>query len=456
MGYYLSILATELIKVNRGAIELTGWGEMARICLRCKLYQKSVFQNGLRVITSSMPHIHSVSITIFIGAGSRYEMVDEAGTSHFIEHLCFKGTERRATAKEVSEAIEGVGGMLNGGTDKELTVFWCKVARPHFSLALDVMVDMLVHSKFDVQDMERERQVIIEELNMSMDSPQYRVNILIDEVLWPDQPLGRDVAGSKETVSTLSRDAILGYHARQYVANNVVVSVAGDIGHEEVLAGLSAAFDDRTQGAPRPWFPAQGSQEAPRLRLEHRDTEQAHLCLALRGLSYLHPDRFNLDLLNVILGEGMSSRLYLEIRERRGLAYDIHSYVDHFLDSGAVTIYAGVDLRRIDTAIEAILEELRRLKDGVPKVELVKAKEMAKGRLLLRMEDTRSVASWMGGQELLTGRILTVDEVVSIIDAIALEDLERVARELFTTENLNLAIVGPIAGEDRLHSLLQL
>ena len=420
------------------------------------MYQKSVLENGLRIITSSMPHTRSVCITILIGAGSRYEGAEEAGTSHFIEHLCFKGTDRRATSKEISEAIEGVGGMLNGGTDKELTVFWCKVARPHFPLALVVMVDMLMHSKFDVQDMERERQVIIEELNTSMDSPHYRVSMLIDEVLWPDQPLGRDVAGSRETVSILSRDALLDYRARQYVANNAVVSVAGDVSHEEVLASVSAAFDDWAQGAPRLWFPAQDSQDVPRLRLEHRDTEQAHLCFALRGLSYLHPDRFNLDLLNVILGEGMSSRLYLEIREKRGLAYDIHSYVEHFLDSGAVTIYAGVDLRRIDIAIEAILEELRRLKDGVPEVELVKAKEMAKGRLMLRMEDTRSVASWMGGQELLTGRIRTVDEIVSIIDAIALDDLERVARELFTIENLNLAIVGPIADEDRLHRLLQL
>jgi len=393
---------------------------------------------------------------IFIGAGSRYERAEEVGSSHFIEHLCFKGTERRATSKEISEAIEGVGGMLNGGTDKELTVYWCKVARPHFLLALDLMVDMLRNSRFDAQDMERERQIIIEELNMSMDSPPQRVNILIDEVIWPNQPLGRDVAGSKETVAALSREVLLEYLSRQYVPNNTVVSVAGDIGDEEVLASLSSVFGDWTTGTPQPPFPAEESQDEPRLHIEHRDTEQAHLCLSLRGLSTFHPDRFNLDLLNVILGEGMSSRLFLEIRERRGLAYDIHSYVDHFLDSGAVTIYAGVDPKRIDATTGAILEELRRLKDGVPALELTKAKELAKGRLLLRMEDTRNVAGWMGGQELLTGRILTVDEVVSIIDAITPEDLERVARDLFITEKLNLAIVGPIAGGDRLGSLLQL
>lgn len=420
------------------------------------MYQKSVLENGLRIITSSMPYTYSVSIMIFVGAGSRYEGAEEVGSSHFIEHLCFKGTEQRATSKEISEAIEGVGGILNGGTDKELTVYWCKVARPHFLLALDLMVDMLRNSRFDAQDMEKERQIIIEELNMSMDSPPQRVNILIDEVIWPDQPLGRDVAGSKETVAALSREMLLEYLSRQYVPNNTVVSVAGDIGDEEVLASLSSVFGDWTTGTPQPPFPAVESQDAPRLHIEHRDTEQAHLCLSVRGLSTLHPDRFNLDMLNVILGEGMSSRLFLEIRERRGLAYDIHSYVDHFLDSGAVTIYAGVDPKRIDATIEAILEELRRLKDGVPALELVKAKELSKGRLLLRMEDTRSVAGWMGGQELLTGRILTVDEIVSIIDAITPEDLERVARDLFITEKLNLAIVGPIAGGDRLGSLLQL
>ena len=420
------------------------------------VYQKSVLENGLRIITSSMPHTRSVCITILIGAGSRYEGVEEAGTSHFIEHLCFKGTDRRATSKEISEAIEGVGGMLNGGTDKELTVYWCKVARSHFLLALDVIVDMLRYSRFEAADMEKERQVIIEELNMSMDSPQQRVNMLIDEVIWPDQPLGRDVAGSKETVTALTRQALLDYLACQYVPNNTVVSIAGDIGHEEVLAAVGSAFDDWAPGRPRTWFSAQDSQEAPRLRLEQRKTEQAHLCLSFRGLSYFDPDRFKLDLLNVILGEGMSSRLFLEIREKQGLAYDIHSYVDHFLDSGAVTVYAGVDPGHIDTAIGAILHELRRLKDGAPEIELTKAKELAKGRLMLRMEDTRSVAIWTAGQELLTGRILTVDEVTSIVDAITALDLERVARELLTTEKLNLALVGPFPSEDRFRSLLQL
>ena len=420
------------------------------------MYQKSVLDNRLRVITGAMPHTRAVCINIFIGAGSRYEREEEAGTSHFIEHLCFKGTQRHATAKEIAEAIEGVGGLLNGGTDKEFTVYWCKVARTHFPLALDLTVDILRNSRFDAQDMERERGVIIEELNESMDSPQHRVSLLIDEVVWPAQPLGRDIAGSKETVSALSREMLLGYLGRQYVPNNTVVSVAGDISHEEVLSRMSEVLDEWAVATLRPPSPAEDRQEEPRLRIERRDTEQAHLCLAVRGLSIAHPDRFNLDILNVILGEGMSSRLYLEIRERRGLAYDIHSYVDHFLDSGAVTIYAGVDPKRVTDTIAVILEELARLKDEVPARELTKAKELTKGRLLLRMEDTRSVAGWMGGQELLTGQIRTVDEVASIIDAITPQDLKRVAAQLLLTKKLNLAIVGPVNGEDRLFRSLRL
>lgn len=420
------------------------------------MYHKTVLDNGLRIITSTMPHTRAVCLGIFIGAGSRYESADEAGTSHFVEHLCFKGTERRATAKEVCEEIEGVGGILNGGTDKELTVYWAKVARPHFPLALDVLSDMLLHSKFDPGEVEKERQVIIEEINMSLDSPSHRVDMLIDEVLWPDQALGRDVAGTKETVAALSQHRLLEYDAHQYLPNNTVVSVAGDIGHDEVVSSLSQAFSDWHDGAPQSWYPAEDEQNASRCQVEHRDTEQAHLCLALRGLPLLHPDRFTLDLLNVILGEGMSSRLFLEVREKRGLAYDIHSYVSHFFDSGSINICAGVAPRHLDTAIEAVLEEVARLKEVIPEPEVIKAKELSKGRLLLRMEETRSVAGWLGVQELLTGRILTVDEAVSIIDGVNADGLARVAQTLLVPDKLNLAVVSPHPDGEQLRALLRL
>ena len=420
-------------------------------------YQKTTLDNGLRIVSTTMPHTRSVCMCIFIGAGSCYEPAPQAGVSHFLEHLCFKGTERRATSKEISETIEGIGGLLNGGTDKELTVYWAKVARPHFPLALDLLVDMLRHSKLDPAEIEKERQVIIEELNMTMDSPHQRVDMLVDEALWPDQPLGRDVAGTKETVAAINRDMMLHYMAQQYVPSNTVVSVAGDIGHDEVVSSLSQPLGDWRYGSAGPWYPADDRQEAPRLKLEQRKTEQAHLCLGLRGLSSVHPDRFVLDLLVVVLGEGMSSRLFLELRERRGLAYDVHSYVSHFHDSGSVIIYAGVDPKNLETTVEAVLGELHRLKaDPVPEEELTKAREFSKGRLLLRMEDTRSVAGWLGGQELLTERILTVDEVVSLVDAITPQDLQRVAQGLFTRNGLSLAVVGPVRRRRRLGGLLKL
>ena len=420
------------------------------------MYQKISLDNGLRIVTSSMPHTRSVCISIFIGVGSRYEQPQEAGLSHFVEHLCFKGTERRPTAKEISETIDGVGGVLNGGTDKELTVYWVKVARPHYLVALDLLVDMLRHSKFDPLEMENERKVIIEELNMSMDSPQSRVDTLIDEVVWPNQALGRDVAGDKDSVGAINRQMILGHSSRFYLPNNSVITVAGDIAHDEVVDSVSKVFGDWPVGVAGAWFPVEDSQDDPRLKVEPRKTEQAHFCLVVRGLSNLHPDRFILDLLNVVLGEGMSSRLFLEIRERKGLAYDIHSHVSYFRDSGSLAVYAGVDPKKMELTIEAILQELVRLRDDlIPEAEVIKAKEMGKGRIMLRMEDTRSVAGWMGGQELLTGRILSVDEVVSIVDAITAVDMQRVARELFLTGKLNLALVGPVRNKGRLERLLK-
>lgn len=419
------------------------------------MYQKTALDNGLRLITSGMPHSHSACITIFVGTGSRHESDEQAGLSHFIEHLYFKGTERRATAKEISEAIEGVGGILGGGTDKELTVYWCKVARPHFALALDVLADMMRYSKLDPQDIERERQVIIEEINMSLDSPQHRVDILLDELLWPGQALGRDIAGSKETVGATTRQMLLDYLSHQYLPNNVVISVAGAIDHQEVITSLNQYFGDWVGGVVPRGPVTKHEQREPRLRVERRDTEQAHFALAVPGLSSLHPDRFALDLLNIILGEGMSSRLFQQIRERLGLAYAIQSYVSHFLDTGSVAIYAGVDPKQVETALAAIVEELNHLKEGIPDSELVKAKEFSKGRLMLRMEDSRSVASWLGGQELLNGRILTVEDVISIIEAVTTDDLQRVARELLVDYKLNLAVVGPVDNEGRLEDLLR-
>ena len=420
------------------------------------MYQKTTLDNGLRVITATMPHTQAVCISFFIGVGSRYETDAEAGISHFIEHLLFKGTPKRPAAREIAEAIEGIGGILNGGTDKELSVYWCKVARPHLSLALDVLTDILLHSKFDPQEIEKERQVVVEEIHMSRDSPAQQVNMLIDELLWPNHPLGRDIAGSKESVAAITRDMMLDYLASQYLPSKTVISIAGNIQHQEIITAINCALGGWTSERPHSGYVAYEEKTAQRLRIETRDTEQAHLCLALPGLSFLHPKRFALDLLSVILGEGMSSRLFTEIRDKLGLAYSIHSYAEHFFDSGSVTIYAGVEAKNLVTVVKAIREQLHQLKEAVSEAELSKAKEASKGHLLLRMEDSRNVAGWMGGQEILTGRILSFDEVVAIIDAITAEELKQLAQELIVDNQLRLAVVGPIIDDNPLAELLEL
>jgi predicted Zn-dependent peptidase len=412
------------------------------------MYNKAVLDNGLRVITSTMPHSRSICLVILVGAGSCYESKEEAGISHFAEHLLFKGTQRRPTSKEITQDIEGVGGIINGGTDKEVTVFWCKVASPHFSIALDVLSDLLLNSRFDNKDIERERQVIMEEINMNLDLPQQRVNMLIDELLWPEQPLGREVTGYKETVSSIIREQLLNYVARRYMPNNTVLSIAGNIQREEAMAQIEPLFDKWAAGELMTGYITNDKQTEARLRIESKDIEQAHLCLAVHGFSHSHPQRFTLDLLNTVLGGGMSSRLFTEIRENRGLAYDIHSYSEHFLKSGSFTIYAGVDPEKIETAVAAILEEVSKIKQGIIASELTRAKELSKGRLYLRFEDSQNVALWYGGQEILTQQILDIDDVISTVDAITIGELKEVAEAILTDSGLNLAVTGPIKEEE--------
>jgi len=418
------------------------------------MFDKTVLDNGLRVVSSTLPHTRSVSISIFIGAGSRYENDAEAVVSHFLEHMLFKGTRRRPTAREISEEIEGIGGVMNAGTDKELTVYWAKVGDHRFAATLDILTDSLLNSLMDPEELEKEREVILEELAMTEDSPADIVNIIIDEVVWPSQPLGRDTGGTPDSVKAITRDDVIRYMGQLYVPQNTVVAVAGNVTHREVLDRVGEYL-----GAWQPrdfatWYPAAIPTDTPRLRLRSKKTEQAHFCLATPGLSAAHPDRYVLDVLNAVLGEGMSSRLFLEIREKRSLCYDVHSYVNHYLDTGSTVVNARVDPSKLDDALRATIDELLKMVDRVPERELTKAKEFIKGRLQLRMEDTRAVASWMGGQELLRREILTVDEVLGIVDGVSADSLQRVASELWRPEAFRLAVVGPFRSETRFQKLL--
>ena len=420
------------------------------------MYVKTVLDNGLRVITSPMPHSRSVCLVILVGAGSCYDSKEEAGISHFAEHLFFKGTEQRPTSKEISQDIEGVGGIINGGTDKELTVFWCKVASSHFPVALDILSDLLLNSCFDNREIERERMVINEEIKMSLDLPQQRVNAITDELLWPDQPLGREIIGYKETISSITRNQILDHVARRYMPSNTVLSIAGDIQYEEAFTQIEPLFDKWAAAQVLTGYVTNDKQTEARLRVEPRDIEQAHLSLAFHGFSHFHPQRFTIDLLNTVLGGGMSSRLFTEIRERRGLAYDIYSYTEHFLNSGSVIIYAGVNPKKIEIAVGAVLEEISLIKQGITSSELTRAKELSKGRLYLRLEDSRNVALWNGSQEILTRKILSIDDVISILNAVTIDELNKVAQEILIDSGLNLAITGPIKAEEPLRQLLKI
>ncbi|MCC7105566.1 MAG: insulinase family protein [Chloroflexi bacterium] len=407
------------------------------------MFEKSVLPNGLRVISSSMPHTRSASVSLFVGAGGRYEANEVAGVSHFLEHILFKGTERRPTAQLISEEIESVGGVMNAATEKELTVYYAKVGDEHVGRAVDVLSDNLCHSLLEPAEIDKERKVILEELAMTEDSPSDLVGLLMDEVMWPDQPLGRDVGGNKETVSGLERDTIEAYLRRQYVPENIVLSVAGNITHEQVLELAHRNLGDRLGGPSGVWEPAVNGQTEPRVGIHQKRTEQAHICLALPGLSATDPDRYTLGVLNTILGEGMSSRLFLEIRERLALAYDVASSVSHYQDAGAVVLDAAVPPKQAQEAIRAMLAQIEGMKQPVPDRELRKARDYMKGRMQLRLEDTRAVSGWLGGQELLRREIFTVDQVLEQVERVTSEDVKRVATRLFRPELLNLAVVGP-------------
>jgi len=407
------------------------------------MYDLSVLDNGLKVITRNMPHSNSVSMAYLIGTGSCYEKQDEKGISHFIEHMCFKGTNDRPTSMHITREIEGIGGIINASTDKESTIFWSKVASKHFPIALEVLSDMLLNSSFDTNELDKERNVVIEEIKMNFDLPQQRVNMLIDELLWPNQVLGNDIAGTIESVSSLTRDQLLNYFSNRYVPNNTVLSVAGNIEHAQLIANLNKVLTGWAATETTKHYEIDDIQSSPRLRVETTSGVQTHLCLAVHGFSYFHPQRFVLNLLNTVLGGGMSSRLFNEIREHRGLAYEISSYTTSRHNSGALIVYAGVDPNNVKVTTEAILEELSKLKHSITTDELKRAKELSKGRLELRLEDSGNVALWLGSQQLLRDQILEINEIIKIIDDITLDDLKQVACELLSSDKVCMAIVGP-------------
>jgi predicted Zn-dependent peptidase len=397
------------------------------------------------MVVEAMPERHSASVVLMFAGGSRLEDDRLAGVSHFIEHLFFKGTQRRPSSKEIADAVEGVGGFINASTDKELTAYWARVPSEHMNLGLDVLFDIVANSKLDPADVERERMVILEELRMYQDQPQDYVQNLFEELIWPGHPLGRDVAGTEASVSGLTREDILEYADAHYRLPNLVIGAAGSLDPKSAIdeVGRSLSLRADPDGGVEPAQPEPLSRA--RVLLRRRETEQAHICLGARAFSYLHPDRHALDLLNTVLGEGMSSRLFLNIRERLGLAYDVHSFTQKHRDTGYLGVYIGVDPKKAVDAVNAVMEELRKLGDSeVAEQELVRAKEFTKGRLRLELETTNGVAFWLTYQELLLGEIKTIDEELELVDAVTASDVKRVADEVLSGP-IQMSVIGPFA-----------
>ena len=417
-------------------------------------FDRTQLPNGLRILTSTFRHTNAVSIIFLFGAGSRYETPELAGASHLFEHMLFKGTPTRPTPKEISEVVEGVGGTLNAFTDREVTGYWCRVAQPNYRDSIDLLSDMTLNSFFKDEDIAKEKQVVYEEIRASNDSPRARVSMLLDELMWPNQPLGRDIAGSVESVGAISREQMLEYLKTQYVGSNTVVAVAGNIEHADVVEQITSSLGGLHDGKILPMFPHESKPLTKRVALEHRPTEQAHIAFGLAGLSSSDPDRHALSIMSVILGETMSSRLFEEVREQRGLAYDIHSGAHFLSDCGALVVESGIDPARIDEAIPVILNEIGKMRDGVTEAEWKQALELTKGRMMLRMEESRAVSSFLGIQELLRNKVDSVDEIIAKITAVTREDIKRAANRVIKSENLVLSIVGPFDDASHFEDML--
>ncbi len=418
------------------------------------MFQRTVLDNQLRVLTATMPHALSVSIMVCVGAGSRYEPKELAGLSHFLEHLPFKGSRRWPSARAISDAIEGVGGLMNASTDREMTVFWCKVAKPHYRQAFSVVLDMLLHPIMDPVEMEKEREVILEELRSTNDYPAQLADLLIDDTLWPDQAMGRDVGGGQETVKAITLDDVQRYMERQYNPANTVVAVAGGITEAEAVELISEATRSWVPAPSLDWEPVTEASPGPEVRIDQRRTDQSHLCLGLPGLSLTDPDRYPLAMMNGVLGDGSSSRLFLNLREDQGLAYDVASSISNFRDCGSLVVYCAVEPKKARDVVQAIVQELQQIRENVPEQELDRAKQFSKGRTLLRMEDSRSVAAWLASQELLTGQVTTVEDAVTLIDRVGPDDVARAAGRVVDENLLKLAVVGPHRSSEALLKLL--
>ena len=406
------------------------------------MFQRTALPDGPRVISARLPGTRSLSVAVYVMVGSRQEAREKAGLAHFMEHITFKGTRALETSREVSESIEGSGGSCNASTDRETTVFWVRLPVREARRGIHVLSELTLRPLLRSRDIAHEREIIVDEIRSYRDDPDQFIYHIWDEAYFGDTPLGWEIAGDEDTVRALTDSDIRDFWAAGYRPSNFVVALAGDIEHDSAVELVDDAFG-RGDGAVAPWLPAPQSP-SERMRLEHRHTQQAHVCLGLTALPRDHEDQWALDLLNTVLGDGTSSRLFLKIREDEGLCYDVHSFQTDYADCGTLQVYMGVDADDVLPAMRAVLAELSRLRDEpVSGAELERARNYALGRLELRLEESRAMASFLGTQEALHDRVLTMDEVIERLRGVTPDDVQALAGRLFRDEALCAAIIGP-------------
>jgi predicted Zn-dependent peptidase len=416
-------------------------------------FEKQTLSNGLRVLTAPMDGAQSVIVAIMLAAGSRYETPDTNGIAHFAEHMFFKGTEKRPTARDIAGEIDSIGGEFNAFTGKEYTGYYVKCAAEHREIATDVLVDMLRRSKFDAEEIDREKGVIIEEMNMYFDTPRDYIGGVYDELLYGDQPLGWDIIGRKETVRSATRDTFMDYLGHWYKPNRMVVGVAGKIEGDLMaeLEGLLGDMEAGQTGEPDPVAASNGG----RVKVHTKQSEQAHICLGVRSYPLRHPDRYALQLVATVLGGGMSSRLFTEVRERRGLAYYVFGLNHSYTDAGSLYAQAGVDINRIDDAVTTVAEELKRIaEEPVPAAELEKARNFSKGRFVLQLESPQGLVMYGLRREVLENEVVDPEEILAELDKVTVEDVQRVAQDVIRDDGFKLALIGPFDDADRFEKLL--
>ena len=412
-------------------------------------HKKTILDSGLRLVTQNMPHSESVAIFISIKAGSRDETRNEFGVAHFSEHMLFKGTKDRPSPLLVTSPIESTGGMLNASTGYESTTYWCKIPKNDFSIGIEILLDMIQNSLLKEDDIDSERGVIIEEIKSIEDYPDSKAALNLDKLMWGKNALGRDIAGSMQSVANITQETISSFINNFYLPTNTVVSIAGNIDHDTLIQSVDQSILIHPLAGNQPKFSSiKVVQNSVRLDIEERDIEQIHIHIGYPGVSRNHPDRYSLDILDVILGDGMSSRLFQEIRERLGLVYDIESGITHLQDVGDFRITLAVDKNKYIDAIKAVLIEVENLKTKLEDSEVVRAKQILKGRMGLRMDDSQAVAAWNAQQELFNKRIVSESVIRKHIDEHDISTLQKAASQYLDISKLNIAIVGDIESKE--------